>query len=662
MAAKVRQLIQKLRYLIFIFSATSPLFPFFLVALFFLAIVLLGMGAYFVGLFSLDSLSAEGIDNQLDGGVIDTFWWSLKHVLDPGAFSEDYGAPFLVKVFAFVNTLMGLLLVGALIGFIVNSINSMMDQVMRGSVKVEEKRHVVILGWNDKVPSIINILARGRNRMIVVILSAEEPREVRERLRQRLKERPGLRVLPQRGSAHLTSELDRVALRQAAAVIMVADDSDRKNVVSADISSIKSLMLLKSFDFSQAERPNLVVEVSEDSTRGLVEGISNPPVPSVSGGDFIGKTLVQCARNPGYSNIYTELLALRGYRLVIAEFPEFEEALFGDVVAQFETAIPIGVSWVEDDGRRAIILNPEVDYDLGPGDELVMLSRFTGDLAWSPTDFANLKRLAQPRFDASADVDQVELMPGDSQSRLERVAVVGYSSSFRSVLEALNGHATEQSHVLLLNEASKRDVLPLPDLDEVRELFPNLVISVEYIDFENGSDQRLVELIGAQEALVLLADESVAGADSDAGVAVNLLRLSDAIAANTELNVVIEVFESASSDYLAPLPVTDAVYGPELLSIQMAQIAMRPALAPVFRELLNAGGIEMRVRPLAAYMTVSDTIDFAQLQHICLSRNESALGIARAGASGEVIFCPGSERLPAMADDKVVVLAQQLYV
>jgi hypothetical protein len=56
---------QKLRYLIFIFSATSPLFPFFLVALFFFAIVMLGMGAYFVGLFSMDSLSAEGIDDQL---------------------------------------------------------------------------------------------------------------------------------------------------------------------------------------------------------------------------------------------------------------------------------------------------------------------------------------------------------------------------------------------------------------------------------------------------------------------------------------------------------------------------------------------------------------------------------------------------------------------
>ena len=91
---------------------------------------------------------------------------------------------------------------------------------------------------------------------------------------------------------------------------------------------------------------------------------------------------------------------------MIAEFPEFEDALFGDVVAQFESGIPIGVSWVEDDGRRAIILNPELDYDLGPGDELVILSKFTGDLAWGPLDSATLKRLAQPRFDASAEVDQ----------------------------------------------------------------------------------------------------------------------------------------------------------------------------------------------------------------------------------------------------------------
>ena len=65
----------------------------------------------------------------------------------------------------------------------------------------------------------------------------------------------------------------------------------------------------------------------------------------------------------------------------------------------------------------------------------------------------------------------MRLCPATVRVGLERVAVVGYSSSFRSVLEALNGHAT-QSHVLLLNEAAKQDELTLPDLAKLRELFP----------------------------------------------------------------------------------------------------------------------------------------------------------------------------------------------
>ena len=38
-------------------------------------------------------IRAEGIDDILGGGLVDTLWWSLKHVLDPGALSENYGAP-----------------------------------------------------------------------------------------------------------------------------------------------------------------------------------------------------------------------------------------------------------------------------------------------------------------------------------------------------------------------------------------------------------------------------------------------------------------------------------------------------------------------------------------------------------------------------------------
>ena len=58
------------------------------------------MLAYYTGLFSAEAIRAEGIDDILGGGLVDTLWWSLKHVLDPGALSENYGAPLGVIVFA----------------------------------------------------------------------------------------------------------------------------------------------------------------------------------------------------------------------------------------------------------------------------------------------------------------------------------------------------------------------------------------------------------------------------------------------------------------------------------------------------------------------------------------------------------------------------------
>ncbi len=49
-------------------------------------LVVAGSQAIHLGLFSSSSLKAEGIEAWFGGGAFDSFWWSLKHVLDPGAF------------------------------------------------------------------------------------------------------------------------------------------------------------------------------------------------------------------------------------------------------------------------------------------------------------------------------------------------------------------------------------------------------------------------------------------------------------------------------------------------------------------------------------------------------------------------------------------------
>ena len=94
---------KKLSYYLFILSTTSRLFPYLLIIGLTSFVVIIGMNAYFFGLFSAEALKAEGVDNVFGAGFVDTLWWSFKHLLDPGAFSENYGAPFFVILFALFN-------------------------------------------------------------------------------------------------------------------------------------------------------------------------------------------------------------------------------------------------------------------------------------------------------------------------------------------------------------------------------------------------------------------------------------------------------------------------------------------------------------------------------------------------------------------------------
>ena len=172
-----------LRYSVFVRTRKSPLFILFLVFVAIGFFTLLGMSAYFFGLLEPESLKAEGISGDYDSGFVDSFLWSLKHILDPGAWSEDYSAPLMITLIGLVNTIVGLMIVGMLIGFVVNLINVAMDELRRGSIDVHEIDHFLILGWNRKVLSILTFLEALNKRQAVVLLSNADIDMVSEEVR-----------------------------------------------------------------------------------------------------------------------------------------------------------------------------------------------------------------------------------------------------------------------------------------------------------------------------------------------------------------------------------------------------------------------------------------------------------------------------------------------
>ncbi len=210
-------MLKQLNYYLFLFSTTSRVFPYVLILGLASIVIIVGMSAYFFGLFSGEALRAEGIDDALGGGVIDTLWWSMKHILDPGALSENYGAPIGVIVFALFNSIMGLIITGALIGFIVSAIQTAMEDARRGSATIRESGHYLILGWNRKGTAILELLAKYGQSQRVVILTDTGIEQVRTAIRQGSRELRSLKLLPMQGSISVNSELRRVAAHRGVA-------------------------------------------------------------------------------------------------------------------------------------------------------------------------------------------------------------------------------------------------------------------------------------------------------------------------------------------------------------------------------------------------------------------------------------------------------------
>ena len=93
-------------------------------------------------------------------------------------------------------------------------------------------------------------------------------------------------------------------------------------------------------------------------------------------------------------------------------------------------------------------------------------------------------------------------------------------------------------------------------------------------------------------------------------------------------------------DLLAGLGVDDIVVSSEIVSAQLAQIARQEVLAPIYRELLSAGGVEISLRPAGDYVKLDTDCSFSDLIYASQQKMEIALGLRLAREDGEVLLNP----------------------
>ena len=154
--------------------------------------------------------------------------------------------------------------------------------------------------------------------------------------------------------------------------------AESKAGVQSDLTTIKALTLLNAGQEGMSGSAQLVAEIVSKDNVGIAQVAAKRSHPIVSTSDFISKSMVQCARYPGYSAVYSELFASGDFVIDLFAPHGLEGVLFSEVATAINHAVVLGISWHEETSgnrRRVSVLNPEPDYDLGEGDELIVLRK-----------------------------------------------------------------------------------------------------------------------------------------------------------------------------------------------------------------------------------------------------------------------------------------------
>jgi hypothetical protein len=638
----IAELRARLRYLIDRVFAREFTGQFILFLVLVIVVTFIGMTAYFFGLHAPENESVPGIPRQIDRGFLDTLWWSLNQVLRLRGFERMYGATGPILAYALFLSVIGLAVFGILVSLINNTMRRRIEALRQGETPVVERGHVLILGWNNKIHTVLMQLARLQPGARAVILAPQDIPTMETQLRVAGVYAERISIILRSGRPSNLRELQRVALDYASSVIVLSTDDD-------DRDSIKTLVLLAAKTDWPGPPPTLTCEIALEQNHELAKIAARGCVHLISSSRVISKVIVQTMRNPGLSGVYAELFACDGNGIFVQQVPGCEGATLGEVAYRFANAIPIGVAWREEtaDGvRHAAGLNPGADYDIAPDEQLVLMAR----------SLPVRLRDAVPgwRSDLYREGGQRTRVP-------RRVLLIGWNDILYDILQELDAHALSGTQVTILSGTGA---------DEAREKVdaklghPPRNLSLEFREGDAADESAFdgVEL-DAFQSLVVLADDSYAKDDADTHTLRVLLRLSNLNeGVGVRAPTTVELLNSANTDLLTGLDVDEIVVSPDIVSAQLAQISRQRILGPIYSELLSAGGVEISVRPVGHYVELGTDCSFDDLTYAAQQKIEIALGLRLAANGGRVLLNPPRDgRWRLTEDDKAIVLAQQVY-
>ncbi|XP_072964522.1 probable ion channel CASTOR isoform X2 [Typha angustifolia] len=582
-----------------------------------------------------------------DHSFADCLWLSWTYVADSGNHANSVGVgPKLVSISISFG---GMLIFAMMLGLVSDAISEKFDSLRKGKSEVVEKNHTLILGWSDKLGSLLNQLAIANESLsggIVVVMAERDKEQMESDIAKMEFDFKGTSVICRSGSPLILADLKKVSVSKARAIVVLAEDGNADQSDARALRTVLSLIGVK-----EGLRGHIVVELSDLDNEVLVKLVGGDLIETVVAHDVIGRLMIQCARQPGLAQIWEDILGFENCEFYIKRWPQLDGMRFEDVLISFPDAIPCGIKVASYGGK--IILNPDDSYVLQEGDEILVIAE--DDDTYAPTTLPKVKEAVY-----------IDIIHPARQPQM--ILLCGWRRDIDDMIVVLDAFLAPGSELWMFNDVPENEragKLAAGGLDLSR------LENITLVNREgNAVIRRNLESLPLESfnSILILADESVedSAIQADSRSLATLLLIRDIQAkrlpvvshlhrgsfsqvswigemqqASVKSVIISEILDPRTKNLLSMSKISDYVLSNELVSMALAMVAEDRQINDVLEELFAEEGNEMQIRSADLYLQEEEEMNFFEIILRARQRKEIVIGYRLENAERAIINPPG---------------------
>jgi voltage-gated potassium channel Kch len=575
-------------------------------------------------------------------GFVESSWQSLMATLDSGTMGGDPEDNWAFRIVRFLATLTGIFLISILIGTISSGIDGQIDEMKKGKSKVLESNHTLILGWSEKVFSIIQELVEANSNQKnprIVILADRDKVEMEDEIREKIQDFGNTVVIVRSGNPLESSAIAVVNPNEARSIIVLANEE-----ANADTYVIKSVLALTNGKHRKTGPYHIVAEIKDPKNMEAADLVGNDETVFVLSSDLISRITAQTCRQSGLSVVYSELLQFEGDEIYFQEEASLVGKTYKDSLFAYEHSSIIGIFTKDEE----VLINPPMDTMFNAGDSVIAISE----------DDDTVKVSGKSNFNIQTDLFKRH---EGAEAGVEKTLILGWNNRGARIIEELDNYVAAGSEVMILADGSEVE-------EEVKDLQKGL--EKQRLTFQRGDINEKAVLVGLSpekyDHIILLSYTDIDMQESDAKTLICLLHLRNlSEKSGKDFSIVSEMLDIRNRDLGVVAKADDFIVSDNLISLMISQLSENKDLKKVYDVLFEADGSEIYLKPVSRYVKTGEAMNFYTVLESAAQLNESVIGYRISSESsnsdehfGVKINPSKSDSITFSEEDYIIVLAE----